>query len=60
VSASLVNVDNLKDFSVSVLDHTDETARVEYRLVGLDRQFLGNCPGGGHGTVVTNFVIGAK
>jgi hypothetical protein len=60
VSASLVNIDNLKTWSVSVLNYTDEIARVEYRLVGLDRQLFGNCPGGGHGTVVTNFVIGAK
>ncbi len=60
VSATLANIDNLKEWSVRVLGHTERSATVEYRLVGLDRQFLGNCPGGGHGSVVTSFVIGPK
>jgi hypothetical protein len=60
VEATLANIDNLKSWSVQVLDKTDHSARVQYQLVGLDRQFFGNCPGGGHGSVVTNFVIGPK
>jgi hypothetical protein len=60
VEATLANIDNLKTWSVKVLNATDRSASVQYQLVGLDRQFLGNCPGGGHGSVVTNFVIGPK
>ena len=60
VSATLANIDNLKAWSVRVLGHTDHSGTVEYRLVGLDRQFLGNCPGGGHGSVVTSFTLGPK
>lgn len=60
VSASFVNIDNLKAQSVSVLSFDGNGAKLQYMLVGLDRQFFGNCPGGGHGTIVTNFVIGPR
>jgi hypothetical protein len=60
VSASLVNTDNLKSQSVSIVHFDNTGAKVKYVLEGLDRQMFGNCPGGGHGTLVTNFVIGPR
>jgi hypothetical protein len=60
VSASLVNTDNLKTQSVAVVQFDNTGAKVKYLLEGLDRQIFGNCPGGGHGTIVTNFVIGPR
>lgn len=58
VSATLANIDNLKSWNVTVAEHDDNAATVRYSLIGLDRQLFGNCPGGGHGSVVTNFVLG--
>lgn len=60
VSATLANIDNLKSWNVTVADHDESAATIRYSLIGLDRQLFGNCPGGGHGSVVTNFVVGPK
>jgi hypothetical protein len=60
VSATLANIDNLKSWSVIVTGHDESAADVHYSLIGLDRQLFGNCPGGGHGSVVTSFVLGPK
>lgn len=57
VIPTIENVHNLKDWSVALVNHNDETATVKYSVKGLDRTFLGlNCPGGGHGDVVVNVV----
>ena len=56
--ASLVDTSNLKaGSSAEVLAQSANGAIIKYTLIGLDRQLLGNCPGGGHGTVVTSFVV---
>ena len=60
VSATLANIDNLKSWNATVTEHDEKAATVRYSLIGLDRQLFGNCPGGGHGSVVTNFVVGPK
>jgi len=38
----------------------DKTIQVTYSLRGLDRQFLGNCPGGGHATVVVEYQLAPR
>ena len=35
----------------------DDLIQVAYSIRGLDRQFLGNCPGGGHATVVVDYQV---
>lgn len=56
--ASLVDRSNLKaGSSVQVLAQSANGATIKYTLIGLDRQLFGNCPGGGHGTVVTSFIV---
>lgn len=64
-SASIVSVANLGQGSMArVVNLTDAGdaagANVTYSVVGQPRGFLGNCPGGGHATIVTTFSIGPK
>jgi hypothetical protein len=50
-SASWENTDNAKDLSQSV-SIRDGTATASGAITGLDRNFFGNCSGGGHGELV--------
>jgi hypothetical protein len=38
----------------------NNTAHISYGFNGLDRNWLGNCPGGGHATLVTHFQIAQR
>jgi hypothetical protein len=60
ISATIANISNLKTSSARVVSNTDRSAKVEYHLEGRDRELFGNCPGGGHGSVVTTFTIVTK
>lgn len=59
-TAQFESLSNVKDAEVAVLDTQANGATVRYALTGLDREFLGNCPGGGHGTLVVRFHLVAK
>src|SRR5579863_954032 len=51
--AYLEGISNLKSHSETATVAADhESAVVSYSIVGLDRQLFGNCPGGGHATLV--------
>lgn len=56
-TATVQNQSNLKFSEAHVVSVSELGAIVSYQLIGLDRQFLGNCPGGGHGTLVVNFQL---
>jgi hypothetical protein len=56
-NAQLRGEDNLKASSLELLSHNGPQATVRYQLVGLDKQWTGNCPGGGHATIEVNFII---
>lgn len=51
---------NLKEAHAGVVETRPDGAVVQYSLVGLDRQLFGNCPGGGHGTLVVRFQLVPK
>ncbi len=57
VVASLQESSNLKEQQVEAkgLDH--ETAKVHYRLVGMDRPADGGCPVKGYGVILITFVV---
>lgn len=57
VAASLRNVDNLKDTFTAVISRDGPNAVVRVHASGLDREWTGNCRGGGHGTVVVTYVV---
>jgi hypothetical protein len=59
-TASIQDISNLKQASASVLRTDQDAAIVQYSIVGLDRQVFGNCPGGGHGTLVVQFQLAPK
>lgn len=59
-TATIQDSSNLKEAQADVLRTEPEAAFVRYSITGLDRQFLGNCPGGGHGTLVVRFQLAPK
>lgn len=59
-SASIQDTSNLKAAQARVEETRADGAVVQYTIVGLDRQLFGNCPGGGHGTLVVEFQLKAK
>lgn len=53
VKAYFESISNLKaETQQSSVNADHESVTVTYSITGLDRQFLGNCPGGGHATLV--------
>jgi hypothetical protein len=56
VTPSIQDVNNLKDVQVRSLAFTAVDSTVTVGASGLDRDFTGNCRGGGHGRVVVTFV----
>jgi hypothetical protein len=59
-TAQIVDASNIKDIQATVVNIQPNGATVRYAMSGLDRQFLGNCPGGGHGTLVVRFQLVPK
>jgi hypothetical protein len=58
VSANLTDVNNIKDQSAPIIvGPVGPSVVVQYSFGGLDRDFIGNCPGGGHATLTVNFVV---
>jgi hypothetical protein len=58
VNATVENADNISKSFAAVMRHDERSAVIRYSLRGLDRNTFGlNCPGGGHATIVANFVI---
>jgi hypothetical protein len=41
-------------------DGNGDSIAVTYAIRGLDRQFLGNCPGGGHATLVVDYQLASR
>jgi len=60
IAAGIVDADNINDPKTSVLDKPAASVRVSYSFNGRDKDFLGNCPGGGHGTVLVTFTVRQK
>jgi pimeloyl-ACP methyl ester carboxylesterase len=61
VSARFEGADNIKDQSGPTVEGAPgPTVAVSYGFNGLDRNFVGNCPGGGHATVVVIFTVQRK
>lgn len=59
--ASLRDTNNVKDQTGPTVDTAaGPTVIVSYGFKGLDRDFVGNCPGGGHATLVVTFTIQRK
>jgi|HubBroStandDraft_6_1064221.scaffolds.fasta_scaffold35516_3 hypothetical protein len=56
-TATIDDAANIKDVQVKVLSVQPNGATVQYGFNGLDRQLFGNCPGGGHGTLVVRFQL---
>jgi hypothetical protein len=59
-SAQIQDASNLKEATASVVRSETDSAIIQYSIVGLDRQLFGNCPGGGHGTLVVQFQLVPK
>jgi pimeloyl-ACP methyl ester carboxylesterase len=57
VSVRLADQNNVKDEHVRLVSQTGNTATIDYGFNGLDRNWVGDCPGGGHATVVATFRI---
>jgi hypothetical protein len=58
--AGIEDTSNLKGSSATIKGTDSNSATVTYSIVGLDRQLFGNCPGGGHGTLVVRFQLVPK
>ena len=54
---SLQDVANLKDFQIRSVSYSAINSTVLITASGLDRDFTGNCRGGGHGRLVVTFVL---
>jgi hypothetical protein len=60
-TAAIQDTSNLKSGSgANVTAVQPDGVDVQYVIVGLDRQAFGNCPGGGHGTLVVQFQLVPK
>lgn len=59
-SAQFVDTSNLKAMVAEVIRVDPDGALVKYSIVGRDRELFGNCPGGGHGTLVVTFQLARK
>lgn len=59
-TASIQDTSNLKATQAVIQAKKPDGVLVQYMIVGLDRQLFGNCPGGGHGTLVVQFQLKPK
>ena len=56
-SASLRDPVHIRNASATIVSSSDNTAQVHFNFDGEAKNFVGNCPGGGHVTVVVTFQI---
>ena len=56
-SAHFEGVSNLNWDNIDKIDVAANVINVTYSIRGLDRQLFGNCPGGGHATVVVEYQL---
>jgi hypothetical protein len=57
VGVRLDGPNNIKDAHISLVSQSGNTATINYGFNGLDKNFFGDCPGGGHATVVATFTV---
>ncbi len=57
VQAQFVNISNLSGYKADVVNFSGDSALVHTNITGLPRTALGNCPGGGHATLLVTFSI---
>jgi hypothetical protein len=57
VQAQFVNISNLSGYKADVVNFSGNSALVHTNITGLPRAALGNCPGGGHATLLVTFSI---
>jgi hypothetical protein len=61
VTAKYDSTDNIKQpTGPTVQGAPASVVNVSYGFNGQDKDFLGNCPGGGHATVVVTFTVARK
>jgi pimeloyl-ACP methyl ester carboxylesterase len=56
VTARFENKDHIQGEAIKVLSQSGNTATIDYGFNGADKSF-GNCPGGGHATIVVTFPV---
>jgi pimeloyl-ACP methyl ester carboxylesterase len=56
VTARFDGIDHIQGQAIKVVSQSGNTATIDYGFNGADRSF-GNCPGGGHATIVVTFPI---
>jgi hypothetical protein len=59
-TAEIQDTSNLKRATAKVIGVDPSSAIIEFAIAGLDRRLFGNCPGGGHGTLVVQFQLVPK
>jgi hypothetical protein len=57
VGVKLDGPNNIKDAHIALVSQSGNTATINYGFNGLDKNFVGDCPGGGHATVVATFTV---
>ena len=57
VTVRLDGPDKIKDAHIGLVSQSGNTATIDYGFNGLDRNFVGDCPGGGHATVLAIFPV---
>jgi len=57
VTVRLDGPDKIKDAHIGLVSQSGNTATINYGFNGLDRNFVGDCPGGGHATVLAIFPV---
>lgn len=57
VGVKLDGPDHIKDAHITLVSQSGNTATINYGFNGVDREWTGNCPGGGHATVVATFTV---
>jgi hypothetical protein len=61
VTAKYDSTDNIKDATGPTVEGGPASVvNVNYGFSGLNKNFVGDCPGGGHATVVVTFTVGRR
>jgi hypothetical protein len=58
--ATIEDTSNLQSANAQVVSQQADGVDVQYSYRGLNRELFGNCPGGGHGTLVVQFQLSPK
>ena len=57
VTAALVDMDNVRNGQVTAPLPAQPSVKVHFRFDGLAKNFIGDCPGGGHARVKVTFTV---